>query len=107
MLPRQLTGRSLAVMIIYLAGFALLILGLARHYLLPAYSTLEDATPPERQWLGAWSILLMSLVLVILFCGLVLALRAGRYFMGPGGRTSKTHYTDAWQESGRRAQDRE
>jgi heme/copper-type cytochrome/quinol oxidase subunit 2 len=96
-------GRSLVVIVIYLAGFAILILWLARHYLLPAYGRLDGATPQERQWLGAWSVLLMSLVLVLLVMGLILTFRAGRYFTGRGSKPAKTDYPDAWQESGRRA----
>jgi uncharacterized membrane protein YdjX (TVP38/TMEM64 family) len=105
MQPTHRLGRSLLVTVIYLAGFALLILWLARYYLLPAYATLDGATPEERQWLSAWSILLMSVVLVLLITGLILTFRVGRYFLPREGKPSRTDYPDAWQESARRLRD--
>ena len=88
----------------FLAGFAVLLIFISNWYLLPALEAARDATQEEKKGLTAHARLLLAIVLFILFAGLVLTFRVGRFFFPrtPAVRTGPTQYTDAWAESGRR-----
>lgn len=90
-------------MVAYLLGFAVLITFVAWYYLIPAMRAASDATPPQRQQLSAYSLLLMAVVLLIVFVGIVLTFRISRFFFPRPtlGRT-QTKYVDAWAESAKR-----
>ena len=90
-------------MVAYLLGFAVLITFIAWYYLIPALEAATNATPPQRQQLSAYSLLLLAIILLIVFVGIVLTFRVSRYFFPrpPHGRT-QTEYVDAWAESAKR-----
>ena len=90
-------------MVAYLLGFAVLITFVAWYYLIPAMEAASGATPPQKQQLSAYSLLLMAIVLLIVFVGIVVTFRVSRYFFPrpPHGRT-QTKYVDAWAESAKR-----
>jgi type II secretory pathway component PulF len=88
--------------IIFLAGFAVLIVLVANFYLLPAFEAAQKATPIEKHGLSAYSRLLLAILLVMLVAGLVLSAKLGRLFLPKSGPT-KTKYVDAWTESGKRS----
>jgi hypothetical protein len=89
-------------LIVFLLGFVVLLLVVSHYYLLPAFTVVKGATPVERKWLSAASMLLMSVVLFTIIVGLILVFRVRRYFLPPPAVRSKTQYVDAWAESGRR-----
>lgn len=99
------SGRSEWAMIAFLFGFAILIVGISEFYLLPALDAYNKATPAERERLVAFSRLLLAIVLLILFAGLMLTVRMGRFFFPrPRSPRSRTAYVDVWAEAGKRAQ---
>ena len=88
----------------FMIFFCILIVGVSEFYLLPGLSAMKGATPPEQHQLIAMSRLLLALVLLILFSGLVLTVRFGRFFMPrPASPRVKTPYVDVWAEAGKRA----
>ncbi len=91
-----------------MAGFTALLVIVSYAYLFPAFEAAADATPEERKRLATYSLLLLAVVLFILFAGLILTFRLGRYFFprGLGERRARTQYSDAWTESARRLQSR-
>jgi hypothetical protein len=62
-------------------------------------------TPAEKRSLQAWYRLLVFVLLFILFAGIVITFRFGRFFFprNTAPRT-QTQYVDAWAESARRMQ---
>src|SRR6476660_8436350 len=89
----------------FLLTFTLLLLILFWYFLLPAADAARGATPHEKATLRAVSALLLAVVLFVLFVGLLLTLRAGRFFSRtPPAKPAKTQYVDAWAESGKRLQ---
>lgn len=96
-------GRSAWAVLAFLLLFAILIVGVSEFYLLPALAVVKDANPVEKARLAAYSRLLLAVVLFILFVGLVLTFRIGRFFF-PRSEAPKTptKYVDAWTEAGRR-----
>lgn len=101
--PRH--GRVLVRAIIFLIIFSLVLLAATRLYLLPAMAAARDAGPAERQHLQAVAILMLCVVLFVLFSGLLLTFRPGRFFFPrpPTTKQKPTEYIDAWAEAGRRA----
>jgi hypothetical protein len=104
--PRRLrfrAGRTYWAVLLFFLGFAALITLVSFYYLLPAMDAALDATPRQKRGLVAYSWLLLAIVLFILFVGLMMTFRFGRFFQP---RTtpppSKTKYVDAWAESGKR-----
>ena len=86
-----------------MAGFAVLIAYVSIWYLIPAMRAAQVASGEERRQLAAHSRLLLCVVLFILFAGLLLTFRFGRYFAPRvGEKTKPTDYPDAWTESARR-----
>jgi hypothetical protein len=100
--PRR-AGRSTWAVLAFLLLFAILIVGVSEFYLLPALAAVKDANPVEKARLSAYSRLLLAVVLFVLFVGLVLTFRIGRFFF-PRADAPKTptKYVDAWTEAGRR-----
>jgi hypothetical protein len=89
--------------ILFLAGFFILLLVVSNYYLLPAMQIAPQATPTERRWLQAASALLLAVVLFVLIVGLMMVFRVGRFFMPRSlGQRTETKYVDAWAESAKR-----
>jgi DMSO/TMAO reductase YedYZ heme-binding membrane subunit len=93
-------------LIAFLAGYVILLLGLSHFYLVPAFRAVQEADPEQRDRLGAYSTLLLAVVLAVLVVGLLLTFRVRRYFTGDERPREKTNLTDAWSESGARKRDR-
>ena len=100
---RRRAGRTPWAVLGFLIGFGVLIIFVSFYYLMPAMDAALSAGPKQRRHLAAYSWLLMSLVLFILFVGLLMTFRIGRFFFPrstpPPG---KTQYVDAWAESAKR-----
>ena len=89
--------------LVFLIGFAVLLVFISYWYLFPALEAARDATRVEKKGLAAHARLLLAVVLFILFAGLVLTFRIGRFFFPRATpRRHRTEYVDAWAESGRR-----
>jgi hypothetical protein len=100
---RRRSGRSAAAVLIYLVGFATLLFFVSHYYLIPALQAMSTANPMERKLLSAHARLMLALVLFVLFSGLILTFRIGRFFRPRSTRrAAPTEYVDAWKESGRR-----
>ena len=98
-------GRVIVRAIVFLVVFSLVLLAAMKLYLLPAMAALKDADPRQREHLQATAILMLCVVLFVLFAGLLLTFRPGRFFFprAPMARAKPTEYVDAWAEAGRRA----
>ncbi len=78
-------------------------MAVAYYALRPAAAVAVNASPEEKRRLVAWYRLLLTVLLFILFAGLVITFRFGRlFFPRSTGARAKTEYVDAWAESGRR-----
>jgi hypothetical protein len=100
--PRR-AGRTPWAVLMFLIGFAALIIFVSFYYLMPAMEAALSAGPKQRRHLAAYSWLLMSLVLCILFAGLIITFRIGRFFFPRSAPPpAKTTYVDAWAESANR-----
>ena len=101
--PNFRAGRTPWAVVVFLVGFGILIALVSFYYLLPAMDVAADATPERRRRLAAYSSLLMALVLCMLFVGLMITFRFGRFFFPRSAPPpAKTKYVDAWAESGKR-----
>ena len=104
-MPRRPRAASPWPAVCFLAFFAVLIVFVSHYYLLPAMEAKQAATQPAQSLLRAQAALLLSLLLVMLLCGLVLTFKVHRFFLPrkwtPGVRTK---YVDAWAEAGKRAE---
>ena len=93
--------------LVFLVFFTVFLIGIATYTLKPGMeaATRPGITPEEKHRLVAWYRLLLTVVLFILFAGLVLTVRIGRFFF-PRERPdqTKTQYVDAWAESAKRVQ---
>ncbi len=94
--------------LVFLILFTLFLIAIATYTLKPGLeaATRPGVTPEEKRRLVAWYRLLLTVVLFILFAGLVLTMRIGRFFFprpSSEGRT-KTQYVDAWAESAKRVE---
>jgi hypothetical protein len=89
--------------ILFLIGFAVLLLAIISYCLIPGMKAALHATDEEKRHLVAWYRLLLAVVLLILFSGLVLTFRVGRFFLPrPTPAPTRTEYVDAWAESAKR-----
>jgi hypothetical protein len=90
--------------LVFMVGFAILIVGVSYYYLLPAMDAAAGATDTEKRRLTAYSRLLLAVILFVLFVGLWMTFRVGRFFFprGQTGQRVKTKYVDAWAESAKR-----
>ena len=106
MLPRHRrfrAGRTPWAVLCFLIGFGALIIFVSFYYLMPAMDAALSAGPKQRRHLAAYSWLLMSLVLFILFVGLLMTFRIGRFFFPRSTPPpARTKYVDAWAESAKR-----
>lgn len=96
-------GRSFYATVAFLIGALILILAVSHYFLLPALEVAQDASVPQKRQLVAYSRLVLSIVLLILFVSLILLFRVGRFFF-PSSRPKpvKTQYVDVWAEAGKR-----
>ena len=91
----------------FLLGFTILLIGVTYYTLIPGMqaATQPGITDDEKRRLVAWYRLLLMVVLFILFAGLVLTVRIGRFFFPrPAPPRTKTEYVDAWAESAKRVE---
>ena len=106
--PRPHRNRSLWATFFFLLAFAVLIVVIARWFLIPAMQAANQADAGQRQHLSAYSLLLLAVTLLILICGLVLTFRVSRFFFpSQSPDRTKTKHVDAWAESARRFKDKE
>jgi hypothetical protein len=102
-------ARTYAGMVIYSAGFVLLLLVVWHSYLAPAIDAAKHADFKGKQTLQAVSWLMLSVVLAYLLMGWVLVFRIGRFFFprpGPGPKRTQTKYIDVWAEAGKRMKEK-
>ena len=100
---RARAGRTPWAVLLFLVGFATLIIFVSFYYLMPAMKAALSAGPSQRRHLAAHSSLLMALILLILFVGLLMTFRIGRFFFPRSTPPpAKTKYVDAWAESAKR-----
>jgi len=96
-------ARTYVAVVVYLLCFTVLLIVISKMYLLPAMEASRNATPQEKRQLAAFARLMLAVVLFVLFGGLLIAFRIGRFFIPrPVAGRKKTEYVDAWAESGRR-----
>ena len=96
-------GRTPWAVLLFLFGFTVLIVLVSYYYLLPAMEAALGATPREKRGLAAYARLLLVIVLFILFAGLIITFRIGRFFLPRSAPPpSTTKYVDAWAESAKR-----
>lgn len=97
-------GRAHWAALVFMLGFGVLIIGVSYYYLLPAMDAAVGATDTEKRRLAAYSRLLLAVILFVLFVGLWMTFRVGRFFFprGQSGQRTRTKYVDAWAESARR-----
>ena len=96
-------GRTPWAVLLFLLGFGGLIAFISFYYLFPALRAQASATPDQKRHLALQAWLLMLVMLVILFVGLMVTFRFGRFFFPRSAPPpAKTKYVDAWAESGKR-----
>ncbi|CAN5416899.1 hypothetical protein BH10PLA1_BH10PLA1_14090 [soil metagenome] len=101
--PPTTRGPSIWPTLAFLVGFVFLLIFISDYYLLPAFDAFFHAAPQDRALLSAHSALLLTVILLILACGLLLTFRIGRFFFPkPMQKRSQTTYIDAWAEAGKR-----
>ena len=90
-------------MIVFLVCFTVLLIVICYVYLFPALQAMKGADDEGKRKLKAWAALLETLLLFILFAGLALTVKFGRFFFpGPDQVRTKTKHVDAWAEAGKR-----
>jgi len=103
--PRTCSGRTYWGVVVFLLAFAVLVAVVTSYYLAPAMDAAKDATVKEKRTLVAYSRLLLTVVLFVLFAGLILTFRVGRFFLPrKSPPRTQTKYVDAWAEAGKRMQ---
>jgi len=89
----------------FLVVFTVVLIGISYYVLIPGLEAVsrDGVTPQEKRSLVAWYRLLLCVLLFILFAGIVLTFRFGRFFFPrPTEPRTPTVYTDAWAESAKR-----
>src|SRR5688500_2505866 len=100
---RARAGRTPWAVLLFLVGFATLIVFVSFYYLMPAMKAALSAGPSQRRHLAAHSSLLMALILLILFIGLMITFRIGRFFFPRSAPPpAKTKYVAARAEAAQR-----
>lgn len=92
---------------VFLIVFVILLVVVARYALVPGLDAIrQNPTTQHSDALTAgYGLLLLFVLLFILFVGIVMTFRFGRlFFPRPTEPRTKTQYTDAWAESGKRMQ---
>jgi hypothetical protein len=101
------SGRTYWAVLVFLIGFTILLVGVGSYYLIPAMDAAisPGVTAKEKRTLMAVSRLMLAVVLFVLFAGLLLTFRVGRFFF-PRKSPPRIHtqYVDAWAEAGKRMQ---
>ncbi|MCC6240393.1 MAG: hypothetical protein IT448_08875 [Phycisphaerales bacterium] len=99
---RRFPGMYWAVLV-FLAGFAGLLLLAGYFYLLPAYAALNNGEIDQarQKQIVAFSSLLLAVLVVLLLLLMLIVFRVRRFFVNRAG-VSPTRYSDAWAESARR-----
>jgi len=100
-------GRTYWAILAFLIGFTILLIGVCSYYLVPAMdaATSPGITPKEKRTLMAVSRLMLFVVLFVVFSGLLLTFRVGRFFFPrKSAPRTQTNYVDAWAEAGKRMQ---
>jgi hypothetical protein len=101
--PSNPHGMGYARVLAFMLGFAVLFVFVVWYYLIPATEAFGQASPGEQRVLAAHSRLLLAILLLILFSGLILTFRVGRFFFPRPRQPSKpTRYPDAYAEAARR-----
>lgn len=96
-------GRIVFQVVIYLAGFCILLMVVSRYYLIPAIEATRNASHEQRRALSASATLVLAVVLFVMLAGWLVTFRIGRFFRPPIVKRGKpTDYVDAWEESARR-----
>jgi hypothetical protein len=101
------SGRTYWAILAFLIGFTILLIGVCSYYLIPAMdaATSPGITPKEKRTLMAVSRLMLFVVLFVIFAGLLLTFRVGRFFFPrKSAPRTQTNYVDAWAEAGKRMQ---
>src|SRR5437763_537320 len=94
-------GRSYWAVLAFILGLAGLLVLVCWYYLLPAMDAARTATTMEKRGPMAYSWLMLAVVLFILFAGLILTFRIGRFFFPrKTAPRTQTKYVDAWAEAG-------
>jgi TRAP-type mannitol/chloroaromatic compound transport system permease small subunit len=96
--------RSIWPTLAFLLGFVVLLVIVSNYFLLPALEAWNNSTDPiGKKVLSAHSALLLSILLLILFSGILLTFRIGRFFFPRATRKrTQTKYVDVWAEAGKR-----
>ena len=106
-LLRRRSGRIYWAVLAFLIAFGILLVCVVSYYLVPAMDAAHGptVTVKEKRTLMAVSRLMLAVVLFVLFAGLLLTFRIGRFFF-PRKSPPRTHteYVDAWAEAGKRMQ---
>ncbi len=90
--------------VLFLLAFLVAIAVMALFFLEPLLRMANEASPEERRRLGAYGLLAICVLILILLGGLILTLRIGRRLAGIGGekKGKPTVYLDAWSEAAKR-----
>src|SRR2546421_5795968 len=91
----------------FLVVFTAILIGVVYFALIPGMEAASrpGISPAEKRTLVAWYRLLLMVVLFILFAGLVLTVRFGRFFFPrKTAPRTQTPYVDVWAESAKRVQ---
>ena len=106
--PRPTTrraGHAIWAVLVFLVLFTILVVLVSHVYLLPALEAYQHATREQRRQMSVPALLLLSVLLTVLFSGLLLTFRIGRFFFPrTASKPTPTKYVDAWAEAGRRAE---
>jgi hypothetical protein len=95
--------RTYTGVLLYLCGFALLLLVALNNFLVPVLHAAAHNGHAAHQKLAAISWLLLWIILTYLISGLMLVFRVGRFFFPrPRPPRHRTQYIDAWAESAKR-----
>jgi O-antigen/teichoic acid export membrane protein len=98
-------GRAHWSALVFLLVFTVVALAAAFYTLRPGAAAAQVASEAGKKHLAVWFRLLVAVLLFILFAGLMLSLRIGRFFFPqPTKPRTETKYVDAWAESGKRVQ---
>jgi hypothetical protein len=94
--------------LVFLIVFTILLIVVTSYVLIPGLEAVQDPkkiTDEERRNIQAWYRLLLFVLLFILFAGIVITFRFGRFFFPrTTAPRTQTQYVDAWAESARRMQ---
>src|SRR5688572_22518636 len=94
---RPTPSRMLLRAVVFLFVFAIVLLLVVQIYLIPALEAAKGVEDPKhRRELSAIATLILCVVLFVLFAGLVLTFRIGRFFFPrpPTARAKPTEYVD-------------